>query len=314
MKILITGATGFIGGRLVGELLKKGHSLTALVRAPDRALALKQRGIETVCADIRDRAAVDKLALPPVDAICHCAALVDNKNAAALHECNAYGTENLCRLALKQPDSRMVYLSSVAVVSGNHRVPLVEDLPYSATNLYGTSKIEAEKIVLSFRSRGLRAAIIRPSMVYGEGEPHLMGLILSLLKRRVLPIPHPGDNRLHLAYVGNVVNALLLALQTDVMLEGTYFIADQEALSVKEVATIFSRSIGAGEPPEIPAWLMPAVSRLPWAGKKISFFLKDRVYDITRILKAGYIEEFHAREALASTARHWLLTQKNRYR
>ena len=91
------------------------------------------------------------------DLIFHCAASVSSKNKAELHKVNALGTENVCRVARQRRIKKMVYLSSVAVVSGNPEIPLVEDLPYKATNPYGESKIVAEKIALDYRKKGLNS-------------------------------------------------------------------------------------------------------------------------------------------------------------
>ncbi len=134
------------------------------------------------------------------------------------------GTDNICGLAEKLNVEKMVYLSSVAVVSGNDCVPLSEDLPYKANNIYGESKIEAEKVVLGYRRKGLNVVILRLPPVYGEDEPHLLKKIIYLLKLRMLPLVNAGSNKLHLAYVKNVTKAILFSLNDERFLEGAYFI------------------------------------------------------------------------------------------
>ena len=307
MEILITGATGFIGKNLVEALVKEGsHQLYALVRKASKSDFLKKQGVNLIYADITSAESLKEVRQYKIDAVFHCAGYIEDNNREKLYQVNVLGTENICRLALELNVERLVYLSSVAVVSGNSQVPLTEDLAFSATNIYGLSKIEAEKKVLEFRKKGLNAAILRPCMVYGEEEPHLLGLILFLLKYRLLPIVNAGKNKLHLVYVKNVVNALILALHKNEFLKGAFFVADEEVLTVKEIFSIFSQAIYARPPFVLSMWLVPLIERIPFAGGELKFFLKDRVYDISRIKSCGYKGEFKAEDSLIRTAQYWL--------
>ncbi len=305
-RILITGATGFIGRALVNELAKSGHEIFALVRRTSKAEPLKALGVNLIYADITDKESLDKVLSYKIDVIFHCAALVSGRGLRKLRKANVNGTENICKLALSLGVERMVYLSSVAVVSGNKNIPLYEDLPYSASNSYGISKIEAEKKVLEFRRQGLRVAVLRPCMVYGEGEPHALSKLLFFLKRRIFPVIDGGRHKLHLVYVGNVVSALMLALEKEEFLSGTYFVADDEVLTISEIFSILSRSIGGLAPYNLPSWVKPFLFRIPYAGKKFKFFFRDRVYDISKIKALGYKAPFNAEESLVETARYWL--------
>lgn len=309
MNILITGATGFIGRNLVEPLLKEGHELYALVRKTSKTDFLKAQGVNLIYADITDEKSLDSLTDYKIEVVFHCAALVEDKNWERLYRVNVIGTENICRLSLKLKADRFIYLSSVAVVNANLGVFLTEEMPLAATNLYGLSKLEAEKKVLEFREKGLKVAILRPSMVYGEDEPHLLNLLLTLLKYRLLPIIDEGKCRWHLAYVKNVANALTMAMQKEEFLRGSFFVADEEILTVREILSLLSQAISAPPPIILPSWITPALVRIPYAGRKLRFFLKDRVYDLSRIKSAGYREEFKTGESLIKTAQYWL---KNR--
>ncbi len=301
MKILVTGATGFIGKNIVGELLKNNEDVYALVRSTSKTDFLQKKGVKFISGDITDYESLSVIN-NEFDAVIHCAAYVNDKNRKKLYSVNVTGTENVCKLCLRLKVRKLVYLSSVAVVSGNFQVPLTEDLPYSATNLYGYSKIEAEKIVWSYRDQGLAAAIIRPPMVYGEEEPHLLRVILTLLKYRLLPIINGGRNKLHLAYVKNVATAAVMALHNEAFLKSAYFVADKEVLTMGEIYSIFAQAISAPLPIVFSARFNPVLTNIPWLGRKIKFFLKDRVYDISRIENLGYQPVFPVREALVKTA------------
>jgi nucleoside-diphosphate-sugar epimerase len=304
MKVLVTGATGFIGGSIVEDLVKEGHEVFALVRKTSLIDHLVSLGVKFVFGDITDKDSLYAIT-GKFDAIFHCAAYVDDKNREKLKLVNIKGTESVCKLALRLSAGRLIYLSSVAVVSGHFQVPLTEDLSYSATNLYGESKIEAERIVWDFRRKGLPSAILRPPMVYGENEPHLLKIILFLIKHRLFPIVGGGKNKLHLGYVKNISQAAIMALHNENFLKGAYFVADKEILSTGEIYSILAQTIKAAKPVIIPAGLSVFLSKTPWLGRKIDLFLKDRVYDISRIEMLGYKPRVKAQEALIRSARYF---------
>ncbi|MFH1552571.1 MAG: NAD(P)-dependent oxidoreductase [Candidatus Omnitrophota bacterium] len=309
MKILVTGATGFIGGRLVKHLLTKRHKIVCLVRKTSKVDSLKEAGVSLAVGDITDDAEVDRVfqATRP-EAVFHCAAKVRSHNEKELHKANAQSTRNICRACRKYDVGRLVYLSSIAVVSANPQVPLTDDLPYKATEAYGRSKIEAERIVMDFRRGGLRVAVIRPCMVYGEDEPHALDRILKAVESRRVPILNvPGmDSRLNLVYVGNVVQALDLALEKDGAIEGTFMIADKEVITLRKFLEILYKGMGAGYPPVVPSALARFFMAVPPLRGKARSLLKDRVYDISRARTIlGYAPPVSTEEGLNQTIRYW---------
>ena len=307
MKILVSGATGFIGRNLVKELIKRGNEVYCLVRRTSPRVNFlreidtgdneyKSPMLKLIYGDITDKESLAKIE-GDFKVFFHCAGAVENRNWRRLYMVNVKGTENVCELALRLGVERLIYLSSVAVVSGNSEVPLYEDLPYKSTNLYGESKIEAEKRVLDARKKGLRVCILRPCMVYGREEPHLLNLLLFLLKYRLFPLLEEGKHLWHLLYIGNLINALILALNNDKLLEKVFFVADEDILTVKEVLFTLCEAIGAKPPFNLPNRFTPLVLSLPYF-KKLKFFLKDRVYSIERIKSVGYRSLYRTKDAL----------------
>jgi 2-alkyl-3-oxoalkanoate reductase len=306
MKILVTGATGFIGRNLVDALVQQNHDIYVLVRPTSDRRPLEGKGVKFIEADLSDERSLDALKNCSIEVIYHCAGLVEDKDLHKLYKTNVAGTDNICRYALGQRVKRVIYLSSVATVSGNEQVPLTEDLPYSSTNLYGLSKLEAESLVLEYRRHGLPVVIMRPAMVYGEGEPHALDRIMRLLKCRLLPVVDGGTHRMHMAYIRNVVSALLLALSDGRFLQGTFFVADDEVLTQREVFSVLSRAVVKEDPVVLSSRITPLLTHLPFIGKKVRLFLKDRVYDISRLKALGYKPEYTAKEGLRRTAEYWL--------
>lgn len=307
MNILITGATGFIGKNLVEGLFKEGgHTLFCFVRNPAKVKALEPYRVKLIYGDITDKTSLDKLLNYKIDAIFHNAACVENKNPALLTRVNVLGSENICEIALSLGVKKLIYTSSVAVVSGNLQLPLIEDLPFKATNSYGESKIEAEKVILKYREKGLNIVIVRPPMVYGESEPHMMKVLLFVTKYRLFPLVDRGKAKFHLAYVKNVVKAMIFLLDKRKALEGSFFIGDEEVLTVREVFDTFAEALGVKPLPNLPIWLKPIVISFPFIGRKIGFFAKDRIYSLERIKSLGFKAPFRAKDSLLRSAQSFL--------
>lgn len=281
-NILVSGATGFIGKFLIDELIEKGYkNITALVRLTSDTALLESKGVKLIYADISDENSLNAIS-EKYDIIFHCAGFVNN-NVKMLQAVNTRGTRNLCQLAYSKGTSKFIYVSSVAVNSGNTQIPLNEDLPYSATNTYGVSKIEAEKTAIEFSKRGLPMAIIRPCMVYGEGEPHVMPFLAKLLRLRLLFLPSLPNARWHLVSVRNVAACLVCCMEDDRALGRIFNIADREVLTVREVFETIAKGFGISSLPVLPYFLTKILMFLPYTGKRIKFLCKDRVYSIDRL-------------------------------
>jgi nucleoside-diphosphate-sugar epimerase len=309
MKILVTGGTGFIGKNLVSYLVKRGHETVCLVRKTSKLDELESMAIPLVFADMLDAGEIDRVfgEVRP-DVVYHCAAKVMDKGERELIRVNVDGTRNICQACFANGVKRLIYLSSVAVVSGNPGVPIRDDMPYKASNSYGRSKAAAERVVVEFRKKGLPVAIMRPCMVYGEGEPHALDRILGLVRSRRLPLFEvPGmDSKLNLVYIGNVVQAMYLALERDEALNGTFLVADREVITLKKFLEIAYNELGADSPPVVPGWLTGFLLGIPPFKRKAESFFRDRVYNISRAMDLlGYDPDVSTEEGLRKTIKDW---------
>ena len=290
MKIFVTGATGFIGRSLTERLVEEGHDVICGLRSPAKLGSLKDKVKSyRVYMEYKDTI-LQVLRREKPDLVYHCAALVKSSNLEHLRRVNKDGTRNVLEACLGEGVKKVVYVSTIAVVNGNDNVPLTEDLPYKANSSYGQSKLEAEKIAVDFRKKGLKIAILRPCMVYGECEPHALDAFVSGIRKRMIPVFGNGDNKLHLVSVENVVDVMMLCLTKEKAYEGSYFIADKEVLSAKEVLNYIVEVLGAKPPFVIPEGVALFFSRVPFIGKYVGSFLKDRVYSIDALKKRlGYV-------------------------
>ncbi|MBN3039855.1 MAG: NAD-dependent epimerase/dehydratase family protein [Candidatus Omnitrophica bacterium] len=299
MNILITGANGFIGRHLVQKLLKEGKfKLFCLVRSSKKGEKLRKLGAELIIADIKDEASLQGLRGLNIDIAFHCAAKIRGRSLSSLYDTNIKGTSNVFKLCYGLKIKKIVYLSTVAVVTGNDKVPFFEDMPFKANSAYGVSKIEAEKIALQYRAKGMKVAILRPPIVYGPDEPHLTKLLIFLLKHRLILVPENGKYKMHMVYVENLVEAMLKAIYEDSFLEGAFFVADKEVLSIKEILAVMTQALGSREPFSMPVWLSALLSRVPFVGEKIRYLKKDMVFSIQKLLQTGFKHPYSLKESL----------------
>ena len=306
MRVLVTGATGFIGKNLVEDLLVCGfENLYVLVKETSDVSYLQTLSVKFVYADVGDRQSLFDIK-ESFDVVYHCAGCVNDKDRERLWKVNVEGTENICLFAKQQQVERLIYVSSVAVISGNFDVPLVEGLPYAATNLYGQSKLEGEEIAVRYRDEGLPMVIVRPPMIYGQDEPHMLKYIIKALRMNVLLMVNRGSARLHLGYVKNVSDFLVECGQNDKALGGVYFIADEEALMAAEVFKYIADGLGTRAPVLLPSFLTPFIVRIPKIGRRLKFFIKDRVYSLDKIKnELNYTPKYKASDMLIKTGEYY---------
>ena len=166
MKVLVTGGTGFIGSKLVKELVKKGYQTKCLVRQASKTDLLRDMGVELVTGDITNKDSLNGIA-GDVDIVYHLAAIVDHTNTTTLSQHNNVsitGTKNLVDCFLGSSLKKFVYFSSNAAIGVRDAdILLDETVPCNPTTHYGTAKLETEKLLLScFNSSGFPVNIIRP--------------------------------------------------------------------------------------------------------------------------------------------------------
>lgn len=309
MRILVTGATGFIGYDLVRRLAEERHEISCLVRETSRTDRLKEAGVSFVTGCVTNSASV-KMAVEQTDpeAVFHCAARVTGADKTGFHHINAEGTENVCRASLEHGVGRLIHISSIAAVNGNKERPLTDDLPFNPTGAYGRSKIAAERIVVKYRDMGLKAAMIRPCMVYGENEPHAMDRLLKWVEARRLPLPDIAavDTPLQMVYLGNVTHALILALEREEALSGTFLVADKDVITLRKFLEILYDEMSGQRPPVMPGWLARAGMVVPPFHGIAKRVFKERTYDISRAQTLlGYDPPMGTEEGLRRTVRYW---------
>ncbi len=200
MRVLVTGGTGFVGSHTVAELVRGGHEVRLLVRAPGRiAKALAPHGVDVAdyaIGDVTDAAAVED-GMKGCDAVLHAASVysLDVRAAKGLKDANVSGTETVLRAAEKLELDPIVYVSSFAAFFPPDGV-LVPDLPVNdPPRAYYRSKAEAERVARRYQERGVPVVSSYPGGAFGPLDPHFgesSQTVANILKRYIPVAPKGG--------------------------------------------------------------------------------------------------------------------------
>jgi nucleoside-diphosphate-sugar epimerase len=213
-RILVTGATGFIGGHLARRLHADGAHVLALERTPGKGDALAELGIEVVWGDITDHERMAEIVSRDVHIVMHIAAWTDSSSGPArrAEEANVAATRHLARSAAQVGVARFIYTSSIAVYGLKGDNPVDETTPVEPFgDPYGDSKIRAERALHQVgQETGLDYVIVRPGQVYGPGSAHWTIRLALAAKRGELPLFSGGRGAAHPIYVDDLVTLLLL--------------------------------------------------------------------------------------------------------
>ena len=251
MKILVTGGGGFVGGYIVERLLARGYAVRSIGRSPQPELVAK--GVEVVCGDLTDATAVSA-ACEGVDAVFHVAARAGVWGSwESFYGPNVIGTRNVLSACRKWQVKRLVYTSTPSVVfNGDSIRGGDESLPYGKNWLchYAETKALAEQEALAANSEKLQVVALRPHLIFGPGDPHLLPRVVESVKAGRLRIVGDGSAKVDVSYVGNVADAHLDAFDALERGKGAgqaYFISQGEPVDLWP--WLNSILEGLGQPP-----------------------------------------------------------------
>lgn len=251
MKILVTGGGGFVGGYIVERLLARGYAVRSIGRSPQPELVAK--GVEVVCGDLTDATAVSA-ACEGVDTVFHVAARAGVWGSwESFYRPNVIGTRNVLSACRKWQVKRLVYTSTPSVVfNGDSIRGGDESLPYGKNWLchYAETKALAEQEALAANSEKLQVVALRPHLIFGPGDPHLLPRVVESVKAGRLRIVGDGSAKVDVSYVGNVADAHLDAFDALERGKGAgqaYFISQGEPVDLWP--WLNSILEGLGQPP-----------------------------------------------------------------
>jgi nucleoside-diphosphate-sugar epimerase len=246
MRVLVTGASGFVGRAAGAELLSRGHDVVALVRRPGS----EPPGTKAVVGDLTDgeRLAHAVHDAAP-DAVLHLAAeIASQRDEGRIRAVNVDGTRRLVDALLAQPRStRIVFIGTVVTGEAGGAL-LAPEEPLPVTTPYGLSKQEGERIVLD---SALPAVVVRPSHVYGPGGWFADEIVPLLRRRGRFAVVGSGENLWDVVHVDDVARACADALERGPA-GAVYHCADDEPLTYRQFMELTAAALGTGPPRRIP--------------------------------------------------------------
>jgi nucleoside-diphosphate-sugar epimerase len=221
--VFVTGATGFIGGRVCERLVQSGVKVRALVHSMHRAARIARLPIELCPGSLLEPQTL-RTAIGDAKVVIHCGL----GNAGAI----VHGTENMLAVAHEAGVKRFVHVSTAAVYGITPPAGTeTEDAPTPATgDAYCDNKAKAERVVLRYGNKGLPVVLLRPSIVWGPYSAWSTRLMDDLNNHRVSLIDG-GRGACNTTYVDNLIDAMFLSIERDDVLNQTLFITDGEKIT-----------------------------------------------------------------------------------
>ncbi|MEW5736650.1 MAG: NAD-dependent epimerase/dehydratase family protein [Thermodesulfobacteriota bacterium] len=249
-KVLVTGATGFIGSHLVLANLAKGRAVRAFALPGDPGIAaLQAKGVEVVSGDISDFEAVNR-AVAGVRLVFHCAAMVTDWAPEELFlKVTVQGTENICRACLAHKVKRLVYLSTNDVFGLSESSVMDEESPLSLWGEpYSDNKILAEQLLRTFvADQRLPASWVYPCWVYGEGDKTFVPLLADAIAKKEMLFWRKGV-LVWPTYIENLVELLMIIAEDSRALGQGFLVHDGESTTLQEFCAAIARAIGRKPP------------------------------------------------------------------
>jgi nucleoside-diphosphate-sugar epimerase len=297
MTIVVTGATGFLGSALVTELIKRRQAVRILARDEKKARQQFGDAVTIIPGEITEAVQVQQ-AVDGATTIYHLAGRLYHPSVPAelYHRIHVEGTRTLLQACLGQARlRRIVHTSTTGVHGVTGEAPASEDAPFAPTNTYETTKLMGELLALKvYQEQGLPVTVVRPGLVYGPGDLHLLGFFGSINKG-LFRVIDGGKALLHPVYIDDMVAALLLCAEHPEAPGRNYNIAGEQPVSVRELATAIAHALNRRLPAgSVPLWLanlasdifaiMPGMQgeHAPLTRSRVKFLTNSRIYDISR--------------------------------
>lgn len=315
MRVALTGATGYTGGKLLAALLARGDTVSALAR-PTSAQA-REGSVRWIEGDLADGRALDLL-VEGAEAVVHVAAVYRTAGHADSYyrEVNVGGTERLLEAAARFGARRFVHTSTVGVHGDVRNPPADETAPIAPGDVYQATKAEADALALDFhRRRGLPVTVVRPGAIYGPRETRFLKLFRAIARGRYA-IVGSGRAFYHPVFIDDLVAGYLLALERPEAVGEAFILAGPRYVTQAQLAAVIARHTGGRVlPVHIPAaplrWAaalcellcIPLGIEPPLHRRRIEFWTKSRAFSIEKARRLlGYAPAVDLDEGVARTA------------
>jgi nucleoside-diphosphate-sugar epimerase len=248
VKVLVTGASGFLGAAVCTRLLERGHTVSALARRPGSV----PDDVEELKGDLADGEGLrTALAAARPEAVVHLAAeIASQRDEAKIREVNVHGTARLVEACGTVDSPKFVFASTVVTGEAGGEV-LTEDSELPVETPYGRSKQEGEHLL---RESGLPSVVIRPGHVYGPGGWYEHEFVRRLRQPGRFAVIGSGRNWWDVVHVDDVAGAFVAAVE-DAPGGALYHVADDDPITLYDFVALTAEALGVGRPRRIPAGL-----------------------------------------------------------
>ncbi len=251
MKVIVTGANGFLGAWLTGRLLAEGHDVTALVRKNSDLSELEKQKPRFAYGDVTDKKSLRE-AFKAQDIVFHLAGVVAYKKSSRplMDEVNVNGTRNVVEVCEELSTNQLLHVSSVVAIGASFRpVVLNENSPYRISDLnlgyFETKKIAEEIVIAAAREKRINAVCVNPATIYGFGDAK-KGSRKTQIKVARHEFPFYTSGGINVVAVEDVIEGILLAVKHGKSAE-RYILANQN-MTIKELFTKISNFAGVKPP------------------------------------------------------------------
>lgn len=326
MKMLVTGATGFLGRRLAYRMLKDGHEVVGLGRNKQIGRSLEQDGIPFIQAELSDKEAIRSAISRDFDVVVHCGALSASWGSdEAFEAANVRGTAHVAEACLLGEISRLIHISTPSLyfgMRGRMNVRENDPLPTRQISAYARTKLAAEHEVLRVSGLGLGTIVLRPRALYGPGDRTILPRLIEANEQTGVPLIGGGEALLDLTYVDDAVRAIqLAAIAPAQALGGIYNISGGQPIRFAEAAALLFAKLGKPlRPKKIPfaaacaaATVLETAARLRPSGEEplltrslVGMLGSSQTLDIQAARKAlGYEPSVGIDEGLNQFVKWW---------
>jgi nucleoside-diphosphate-sugar epimerase len=297
MKVLVTGGGGFLGGAIIDQLLTRGIEVRSISRG--KYPALEAKGVECIQADLSDADAVTAATLG-CEAVIHTAAKAGVwGDYQDYFDANVTGTRNVILACKAHAVPKLIYTSTPSVTfAGEDEDGVDESMPYAENFLchYAATKAQAERDVLAANGGTLSTVALRPHLIWGPGDHHLVPRVIARAKAGKLKLVGNGKNHVDATYIDNAADAHVCALEVlgpvAACAGKAYYISNDEPVPMGD---LLNQILKAGGLPPVTRSVPPGLAYVVGAGM-------EKVYGLLGKQEEPIMTRFVARQLATA---HW---------
>jgi len=259
----ITGATGFVGGHVAEACKARGIAVRTIARATSDTSLLEHLGATILRGDLADPELLQP-ALDGAEVVVHCAAKVGDWGPVEDYRAvNVDALRTLLEACKDKPLLRFVHLSSLGVYAARHHhgTDETEPLPNQHMDGYTQTKVESERLALDYHQKhGVPVVVLRPGFIYGPRDRTVLGKLVESLRKQEMPYIGGGAGAMNTIYVGNLIDAIFLAIDNPNAVGQVYNLTDGESVSKRQFIDAIADGANVARPSRsVPLWLARTV-------------------------------------------------------